>query len=231
MMPETKVLLWDFDGTLGYRPGMWRQALFDVLRENDPASPITEEDLRPLLRNGFPWHQPDIVHTHITTAEQWWTEIEAVLARAFIGVGIHSFQAARLAQLAHHKYIQQQSWYLFEDVLPTLSKLASEGWRHVILSNHVPELPSIVEGLGLVALIDTVISSALTGYEKPHPQAFINVLEQLHYPETVWMIGDNIEADILGAAAVNIPGILVRKEDKRANYTSLDLYGVSTFLP
>lgn len=229
-MADTKVLLWDFDGTLGYRPGNWRQALFDVLLENYPDSPITMDDLRPFLRNGFPWHQPDIVHTHITTAEQWWAEIEAMMARAFIGVGIPSFQAAKLSQFTHHKYIQQQYWYLYEDVLPTLSKLASEGWQHVILSNHVPELRSIVEGLGLITLIDTVISSALTGYEKPHPLAFTNLLEQLHYPETVWMIGDNIEADILGAAAVNIPGILVRKEDKRAIFTSHDLYGVAAIL-
>jgi hypothetical protein len=29
--PDTKMLIWDFDGTLGYRQGKWSGALVDVL--------------------------------------------------------------------------------------------------------------------------------------------------------------------------------------------------------
>lgn len=28
-MAKEKVILWDFDGTLAYRPGMWRKTLAD----------------------------------------------------------------------------------------------------------------------------------------------------------------------------------------------------------
>ena len=51
-------------------------------------------------------------------------------------------------------------------------------------------------------------STRRTGYEKPHPQAFRNVLQSLEAPEALWMIGDNPNADIAGAAALGIPGIL-----------------------
>jgi len=44
------------------------------------------------------------------------------------------------------------------------------------------------------------------------------------------MIDDNIEADILGAQAVGIPAILVRKEDARATYAYLDLSLIPGFL-
>ena len=56
-----------------------------------------------------------------------------------------------------------------------------------------------------------IFNSAQTGYEKPHPQAFRNVLAWLPEPEAVWMIGDNYTADVLGAQAVGLPGILVRE--------------------
>lgn len=47
------------------------------------------------------------------------------------------------------------------------------------------------------------------GYEKPHPEAFKIALSTAGNPKFVWMIGDNINADIIGAQNVNIPAILV----------------------
>jgi len=43
------------------------------------------------------------------------------------------------------------------------------------------------------------------------------------------MIGDNIEADVLGAQAVGIPAILVRKTDQRAIHACTDLSAVVEF--
>jgi FMN phosphatase YigB (HAD superfamily) len=83
------------------------------------------------------------------------------------------------------------------------------GWRHAILSNHVPELPSMVSGLGLSHLIDVVFTSAATGYEKPNPRAFEIALEACGWPSESWMVGDNPIADIAGAEAFGIPAVLV----------------------
>src|SRR5262249_46650933 len=56
----------------------------------------------------------------------------------------------------------------------------------------------------------TVFSSAATGYEKPHPDAFRLALRVAVDADVVCMIGDSLDADILGAAALGIPGILLR---------------------
>lgn len=138
----------------------------------------------------------------VVTSEQWWAEIETLLTRAYIGVGCSFSIAKHLAPLAHQRYLDTSQWCLYEDVIPTLEALGSQGWKHAILSNHVPELRKILDAVG---------------YEKPHPQ-------------TLWMIGDNIEADILGAQAVGIPAILVRKEDPRATYFYPDLSLIPDFL-
>ncbi len=208
---------------------MWSKVLVDVLVEQQPTCTITIDDIRPFLREGFPWHVPHLPHLHLTTPEVWWTEVEYILARAYRGVGCSTSDAEQFALLAHHKYIDVSEWFLYDDVIPTLTVLMQE-WEHVILSNHVPELSAIVDALGLNAYIGATFSSACLGYEKPHPQVFERVLAALGNPSSVWMIGDNVEADILGAEAVGIPAILVRKRDVRAKYSCLALLEVPSFL-
>jgi putative hydrolase of the HAD superfamily len=79
----------------------------------------------------------------------------------------------------------------------------------VILSNHGPELPAIVEQLSIGPLIDRVFSSALTGFEKPHRRAFTAALAEVGNPQHVYMIGDNPTVDVEGAKQAGIPAILV----------------------
>lgn len=83
----------------------------------------------------------------------------------------------------------------------------------MIVSNHVPELGDLVGRLGLADLIDGVLTSAVTGYEKPHPAMYGIALDLIGHPDRVWMIGDNPVADVAGAEAVGIPAILVRGSD------------------
>ena len=210
MRQSKATILWDFDGTLAFRIGKWRSALIEALDEYQPGHNIDSEQIRPYLRGGFPWHQPEQPHHHLSTPENWWSHVESILTRAFQGVGFDMRRAAELARLAHERYIDPSSFSLFNDTIPALEHLSGCGWRHVILSNHVPELPEIVKALPLSPYIEYCISSASTGYEKPNPEAFRIALSQTGNPETVWMIGDNPVADVQGAEAVGLPAILVR---------------------
>ena len=85
-----------------------------------------------------------------------------------------------------------------------------------------------VEGAPLLA---QVFNSAVIGYEKPNPGAFQTVLNALPDREAIWMIGDNIVADIQGAEAVGLPAILVRRSHPDARLAALDLTTVSSLLP
>jgi putative hydrolase of the HAD superfamily len=114
-------------------------------------------------------------------------------------------------------------WHTFEDTLPTLATLRAHGWTHVILSNHVPELATLVDHLGLQPLVAAVFSSAIIGAEKPHPAAFQVVLGAIGPVDAVWMVGDNTQADIAGAEAAGIPGILVRQHHPEVPHCCADL--------
>jgi putative hydrolase of the HAD superfamily len=108
--------------------------------------------------------------------------------------------------------------------------LAKQGWEHRILSNRVPELPQIVRGLGLSDLMTAIHNSADSGFEKPHPKAFGSILRSLPAKSVVWMVGDNLTADIRGAEAVGISAILVHKPSSEARYCCDNFVGVPAVL-
>jgi len=225
----SRTVLWDFDGTLAQRPGMWAGCLVEALDEHEPGHSVRADDVRPFLRDGFPWHAPLTPHPELSDPEAWWRSVGGLLARAYAGVGIEQARAARLATLARRRYVDPAAgWTLFPDTTPVLSTLRDAGWRHVILSNHVPELPELVLGLGLDGLVDAVITSAAIGYEKPHPEAY--ACARRIAGDVAFMVGDNYEADVAGAEAVGIPAVLVRREDARAQRVSAGLVGVARFL-
>lgn len=229
MMAEAQpagVLFWDFDGTLAHRPGMWAGALLAVLQDHDPASTVTREQIAPLLRGRFPWHTPETGHPQLDTPERWWQHVQHLLSQACTGVGFAADLVEALACQARARYLTVADWLVYDDALPILSLLTRLGWRHAIVSNHVPELPALVEGLGLAPFFDTVITSAVVGYEKPHPEIYRAALDAMGRPRRAWMIGDNVTADVLGAERAGMRAILVRGDDPRARWACADLHDV-----
>lgn len=220
-----RVILWDFDGTLAWREGVWSGALLEALDQHCPGHGFCRDDIHPRIRPGFPWNSPEVEHPHLNRPDRWWAALCEHLAWVFRDLGFDADEAEALAISTRIIYTDATSFALFDDTVPTLETLREAGWRHVILSNHVPELPNLVRELGLLPLFGDVISSALIGYEKPHPEAYAIGLRAAGEPDEVWMVGDNIVADVQGAEAVGIPAILVRREGDCKNCCA-DLHDV-----
>ena len=221
-----KTVFWDFHGTLADDPGGWQGALIEVLDQYVSGHCVDREEVRPFLRSGFPWHRPERLHPELSSPDAWWENLEPLFVKAYEGVGIQSARSRELAREVRAMYVRPERQELFNHSIETLKSLRSDGWRQVILSNHVPELPEIVDGVGLSGFFDTIITSATTGYEKPNPRAFQIALEAAGNPEVAWMVGDNPEADVLGAERAGIPAILVRKEDPRCRRVARNLRAV-----
>ncbi len=210
--------MWDFDGTLGYRGRNgarlgFSTCLVEVLDAHQPGHGIDRRAFHPFLQTGFPWHAPDMTHPHLCDPDEWWEALDPVFARALEGVGLDERTAEQLSHAVRARYADPSEWCLYDDVLPVLRQLADAGWRHVVVSNHVPELPAIASGCGLDVLVEQVHTSAITGYEKPHREMFEIALRAAGSPETVWMVGDNVVADYEGAERLGIDAILVRHPD------------------
>ena len=219
-------LIWDFDGTLAYRhdPDLaWTRLLVETLDEHEPGHEITLDLIRPWVRTGFPWDLPE-PNPELYAPGAWWSFVEALLARAYEETGLDPERARLLAAHAHRLYVDHTvGWTIAEGADEVLAELTSLGWSHVILSNHAPELASIVAGLGLSRHFERVLSSAELGVEKPHSGAFAAALAGLDEGAEVWMIGDSYTADVLGAEAVGVPAILVRRTHPDAHRQAPDL--------
>jgi putative hydrolase of the HAD superfamily len=227
---SVKLILWDFDGTLGYRDGGWTGTLLEVLHRHRPGFPATRDDVRRHLQSGFPWQTPDVPHTHLRSAEQWWAALAPVFEKAYLSVGIGADEAARLAAEVRTTYLDAARWRLYEDTVPVLRSLASSGWTHRVLSNHVPELEPLLGTLGIRDLFQSVYTSGQTGYEKPHHGAFEVAIGPGADRSAVWMVGDSLTADVGGAHRVGVSAILVRNRSDLAPYCCDDLAGVPIIL-
>lgn len=224
------LLIWDFDGTLAYRDGMWSGAMVEVLDLHEPGHGITRERVRPFLRKGFPWHDADASHRELSSPGEWWSKLEPLFASTYSALGIGAARAARLAAEVRCRYTDPAPWSVYSDVPSSLAQLREDGWTHVVLSNHIPELEMLMDALGLRENFRAIYSSAVIGYEKPNPRAFRHVLNAMGPDGPVWMIGDNPIADVAGAAAVGIPGILVRSDGEGAQISCADLTGIRTLI-
>jgi putative hydrolase of the HAD superfamily len=209
-MSRDRILLWDFDGTLAFRPGNWSGVVCEVVAAERPDLGLTADRLQPHLQTGFPWHTPEVVRDP-GSAEQWWSHLFTVLTRAVQRASdVDDAEAHRLVRGVRATYVDAKRWHVFDDVRPALERLRERGWKHIVLSNHVPELPELIEGLDLHDLISDVRCSAHTGVEKPHPRAFEAVFADFPDARAGWMIGDSWRADVLGARGVGMRSILVR---------------------
>jgi len=226
-----RVVLWDFDGTLATRPGLWSSCVVEVLDECQPGHGVTRAEVAGFLESKFPWHDWGTVHDAVRGPDAWWEPIIALIADAMVGVGVPPGSARAAAAQFRECFLNPARWHVYPDSVDALRLSAMGGWRNVVLSNHVPELPELIRHLGLDEHVHAVVTSAAHGHEKPHPGAFRIALETAGAPEVAWMVGDNPIADIAGAAQVGIPGVLTRSPDFDPHYLQRleSSYGAARF--
>ncbi|MDR1083148.1 MAG: HAD family hydrolase [Coriobacteriales bacterium] len=149
-------------------------------------------------------------------------------------IGVPEY-GAQIALLGYEKYLDPGHWALFDDVLPLLSTLKARGLSLGVISNWDSSLKDIIDGKNIGSYFDVVISSAQVGLHKPQPEIFRLALEQAGATASEAMhVGDHVQADVGGAAAVGIKPVLIDRDDKHEDgegYLRVrDLRDVTTYL-
>jgi len=114
---------------------------------------------------------------------------------------------------------EDSRWQADPAAISVLRALAGEGMHLGMFSNASDDrfIQSSVDRLGFRPWLDPVLSSARTGVRKPDPAAFAPILAAWNLPpEEVVMIGDTLDADILGAQRARMRSVWIKsREDAR----------------
>jgi HAD superfamily hydrolase (TIGR01509 family) len=117
---------------------------------------------------------------------------------------------AELRLQARRAFHDPTTYTVFPEVFETLKALRQAVPRLGILSNWGWYLPELCEQLGLAPYLDFIVVSARVGCSKPNPCIFREMLRQAGTtPERTLHVGDSLSADVRGAQALGITGVLV----------------------
>jgi HAD superfamily hydrolase (TIGR01549 family) len=155
-------------------------------------------------------------HPELEHDEEIWV---AFTERIIRGMGGNSDSAYACAVEMTKAWEHAEHFELFEDALPVLGELRSQGLKLGLVSNTGRNLDEFVAHHRLD--VDAALGSGAFGRTKPHPTIFVAVLEQLGVePSAAAMVGDSPEDDVEGAQSAGIRrAFLLDREDR---YPELD---------
>jgi HAD superfamily hydrolase (TIGR01549 family) len=117
--------------------------------------------------------------------------------------------------------VSQAHWYPEEDAHEMLRTFQEQGYCLAIISNAADDndVQTLVDNANIRSYFELILSSAAVGIRKPNPRIFEIALEMMDVPNSrVAMVGDTLEADILGAQNADIYSIwITRRADNPSN--------------
>jgi putative hydrolase of the HAD superfamily len=213
-MSKIQVVFFDLGSTLVYSKDPWPpfyeqadRALVGMLYragiEIDPSSFFTE--FGGFIRSYYDKSVADNLE------QTTFTVLRDMLSRkGFRSVPEPILRAALEAMYA----VTQKNWYLEEDAISTLETLKSRGYRLGLISNTSDDknVQGIVDRWGLRPFFETIITSAALGIRKPDAHIFQVALDCFQIqPEAAAMVGDMLDADVLGANQSRIYSIWITR--------------------
>jgi 2-haloalkanoic acid dehalogenase type II len=212
-------ILFDLGGTLMHARGDWEpiheradQALVDSLRTHDIH--IEPRHFRARLHRYYEQREKDFQETtyHFVLRELLTELGHAEVAEPVLRSALDAMYS-----------VTQSNWQLEADAVETLKTLKSNQYRLGIFSNagDDKDVQQLIENFGIRDHFDFVLTSAACFYRKPHERAFEISLAQWNItPQEAAMVGDSLEADIIGAKQVGMTAIWITR---RAQFTREDM--------
>ncbi|HLK97151.1 MAG TPA: HAD family hydrolase [Hymenobacter sp.] len=119
------------------------------------------------------------------------------------GLGLTDAEAAHFAQ-QHYDFYRSLRRPV-GGALELLAALKPHYRIGIVTNNRTAEQEDKLQYLGMAPLVDVLVTSEAVGVMKPHPHIYEVALERLHCSAAqAVMVGDNWQADVVGALAVGI---------------------------
>jgi putative hydrolase of the HAD superfamily len=167
-------------------------------------------------------------HPELRHDEELWFAFTERIVR---GMGGDADTARDLAIEMTRAWERHENFDLYDDVLPVLGRLRALGLKLGLVSNGGREISDFVTHHRLE--VDCAIASRAHGWIKPHESIFLAALDLIEVaPADAAMVGDSVEDDIEGAAALGMRTVLVDREGRHPAVADRlpDLWGLAEAL-
>ncbi len=119
-----------------------------------------------------------------------------------------------LFEALYAHYATPKAWWIDVDALGALTTLARRGIRLGIVSNWDTRLRTLYHRMALERLFGVLACSAELGVEKPDPWIFVHACRLAGVaPHEAVHLGDDPDADVDGATAAGLTGLLHDDDD------------------
>ncbi len=209
----SKVVFWDFDGTLVHSNHLWVNSMHAAASELDDENLISYDALFELKNKlDYPWDTPEIDYVDAVGTEHWWSKMHPIFEKTLIDAGASSSVAKEAAQNVRRFVLSKDAYIVYPDAVFALETARELGFKNYILSNNYPELKVVLDILDLTKHFDDIVVSGEIGYEKPRLEIFDYARKIAGNPELAIMVGDNPYADIQGGNAAGMVTIFVHRD-------------------
>jgi putative hydrolase of the HAD superfamily len=149
-------------------------------------------------------------HPELRHDEEMWFAFTELIIR---GMGGDAPAARDLAIEMTRLWERSENFDLYDDALPVMEQLRRQGLKLGLVSNGGREIADFAAHHALE--VDCAIASRGHGWIKPHESIFRAALDVLGVEtDEAVMVGDSVEDDIEGAAAIGMRALLVDREDR-----------------
>ncbi|MGE0681754.1 MAG: HAD-IA family hydrolase [Candidatus Binatia bacterium] len=208
-----QAIFFDAAGTLFTVNGSVGAIYANLAREYDKDVSVT--DLEAGFRRSFaaapPMAFPGVAVERTSTLEkQWWRNL---VHQVFSTLGAFP-RFDDYFEALFEFFARAETWALYPETLATLEQLKRRGFTIGVISNFDSRLLGLLDGLGISPFVDSVVISTRAGAAKPAREIFAQALTHVGVgAESAIHIGDNYEADVVGAQAAGLTPVFV---DRRA---------------
>jgi len=199
-----------FDGTRQELHVAWQQGAHELYRQlRSSGVEIAPEEFAAALQRAL---EAELARNGGNPRE---ISLEAVMVQVLDDFGYHL--TAEQNEAAQRAYFtpELEHWRILPGALEAVEALNAEGFRLAVVSNAPSHLfvEEAVAKIGLRPFFSPVMSSALAGARKPDPRLFLSIATAWQLdPANIVVVGDGLLADVEGAQAAGMRGILVHGE-------------------
>ncbi len=140
---------------------------------------------------------------------------------------IHQISEDYINYLPNHNF-------LIEGTIELLKYLKPKYKLHIITNGFKEVQNRKLNNSGIRGFFDVIVTSESVGVKKPNPKIFNFALEQANSkPENCVMIGDSLEADVIGSQNLNITPVFFnpnKEEHETSVKTVVELLEIKQFL-